>query len=448
MTASGESQSCGRLVTYFNKVAPLHQIADNYLLTVCTTAIRADRPEKVLRIISEFENKTQQTEAEAPTNPSLRHWEAAGGSHVPALANANWSPWWTATRVKKRHSAQTRRCRGCSGRTWSTSAPRSSTNGRKADLPPPLAPRGEYVNPTTLKRDALGNALGGLRLPDMDVPTGVNRGDNTAAPPPNPYNASAFCTLLGQYKPFSQETLSSQYGDYGEYVDKVKGDAEKRTAEGFLLPEDAQRIVESAEEFPGLRPTEPALIGSSPSTGTFQLSWRGAVPSHPQSVVANVVKTSPTFELQHRNAGGEWTTVASELSSPSYPFAAESEGTWSYRVRSKTVIPAYKIEPEQVVVTPWSNVLSNVVVDQTPPNPPTASADRAPDYAGGGGWYKDTVTVSFADNGDPLLARRQPGKRREPVVATRPADVQHRRLTRSERHGGRQRRQRLGAREP
>ena len=90
MVASGESQSCGRLVTYFNKVAPLQEIVNSYLLTVCTTAVRADRPEKVLRIITEFENKIQQTEAEAPTNPSLRHWEAAGGSHVPFDAAAYW----------------------------------------------------------------------------------------------------------------------------------------------------------------------------------------------------------------------------------------------------------------------------------------------------------------------------------------------------------------------
>ena len=31
------------------------------------------------------------------------------------------------------------------------------------------------------------------------------------------------------------------------------------------------------------------------------------------------------------------------------------------------------------------------------------SADRAPDFAGGGGWYQDSATVSFADNGDALL---------------------------------------------
>jgi hypothetical protein len=45
-----------------------------------------------------------------------------------------------------------------------------------------------------------------------------------------------------------------------------------------------------------------------------------------------------------------------------------------------------------------------VKVDKTAPNTPSAAADRAPDYAGGGGWYKDSVTVSFTANGDPLLS--------------------------------------------
>jgi lysophospholipase L1-like esterase len=45
-----------------------------------------------------------------------------------------------------------------------------------------------------------------------------------------------------------------------------------------------------------------------------------------------------------------------------------------------------------------------VKVDKTAPNAPSATPDRAPDYAGGGGWYANTVTVSFSDNGDPLLS--------------------------------------------
>jgi hypothetical protein len=422
VTASGESQSCGRLVTYYNKVAPLQQIADDYLLTVCTTEVRADRPEKVLRVITEYENKTQQNEAEAPTNPALRHWEAAGASHVPFLAVANWT-----VPVDRDTGVQTAICTNppLSRVSWPylvNVGIKDLNEWQEGGSPPPLAPRGEYENPTTLKRDSLGNAKGGIRLPEMDVPTGVNRGDNSAAPPPNSGNASAFCTLLGQYKPFSEETLQSLYKDYGDYVDKVKADTEKLAGEGFLLPEDGLRLIERAEEFPRLRPTVPVLSGgSSPNNGSFQLSWRGPVPSHPQAEVPSLVKTKPTFEVQHRpSAGGEWTTVATGLESPSYSPTEEQEGTWNYRVRSRTVVPKFKAEPEEVVVTPYSEEIGNIVVDRTGPNAPTATPDRAPDYAGGGGWYKDTVTVSFSDNGDPLLADGSPGSGTNPATLSGP----------------------------
>lgn len=39
--------------------------------------------------------------------------------------------------------------------------------------------------------------------------------------------------------------------------------------------------------------------------------------------------------------------------------------------------------------------------DGTAPAAPTLSADRAPEYAGGGGWYRNSVTVTTTANGDP-----------------------------------------------
>jgi Alpha/beta hydrolase domain len=363
VTASGESQSCGRLVTYYNKVAPLQEIADDYLLTVCTSAIRADRPEKVLRIISEFENKEQQTEAEAPANPALRHWEAAGGSHVPFMAAANWQ-----VPVERDTGPDIADCAHkpvLSRVQWPyliDAGTKELNEWQEGGSPPPLAPRGEYESPKKLKRNSLGIALGGIRLPDMDVPTGVNLAENSAAPESSKYPDSAFCILLGQYAPFSEETLDGLYSDYGEYVDKVKADVESLEAQGFVLTEAAQRMVDSAEEFPRLRPTVPALSGSSPNTGSFQLSWRGAVPSHERALVPRFVETDPTFELQARNGEGEWTTVASGLSEQGYSFAHEEPGDWSYRVRSTTVIPAFALEPEETITTPWSEALTGVEV--------------------------------------------------------------------------------------
>jgi hypothetical protein len=140
-------------------------------------------------------------------------------------------------------------------------------------------------------------------------------------------------------------------------------------------------------------PTAPALTsGSSPNAdGVFSLGWE---PSQ--------AATAPSYTLEHKNAGGGWSTVASGLAKPEYAFTGaspEGEGTWTYRVtESNEGSPS---EP--------SPASEPVKVDQTAPNAPSANADRAPDYAGGGGWYANSVTVSFSDNGDPLLSDESAG---------------------------------------
>jgi hypothetical protein len=355
VTASGASQSCSKLATYYNKVAPLQEVADDYLLTDCTNAIRPERPAKVLRVISEFEGKDEQPAAEF-SNPNLRYWEIAGGSHVPYIVQADWGPL-----IEREEGPADSDC---------TSTPILSTvdwpysvdaglgeliGWEQGGSEPPAAPEDEYVNPTTPKRNSLGIALGGLRLPEVETPVVRDLAENSAHAAPNPYPFSAFCVLLGQHQNFSEETLNGLYRNYAEYVEKVEANVQKLVVEGFLLPEGAARIVAAAEEFPRLAPTTPGASGA-------RLSWRGPVPSHPESVVPKFVETHPTFEVQHRAAGGEWTTVASGLSEPKYSLAHEEAGTWSYRVRSTTVVPAQHLEPEEVLVSPYSEASSEVKV--------------------------------------------------------------------------------------
>jgi hypothetical protein len=64
---------------------------------------------------------------------------------------------------------------------------------------------------------------------------------------------------------------------------------------------------------------------------------------------------------------------------------------------------ARSVLSEETIVSPWSQPSAEVKVDRSAPNAPNATPDRAPDYAGGSGWDKDSVTVSFTENGDPLL---------------------------------------------
>jgi hypothetical protein len=163
--------------------------------------------------------------------------------------------------------------------------------------------------------------------------------------------------------------------------------------EWITLPWTASQVSADAispQQALSTEPGAPTLsAGTTPNAnGLFTLSWTGPDPASYGIV----------YTLQHRSATGEWTNVATGLETRSYQFtgAGESEGTWEYRVQGEASGLA--------LTTEWSPASAPVVVDQTAPNAPSANADRAPDYAGGGGWYANSVTVSFTDNGDPALA--------------------------------------------
>ncbi|HEX5936316.1 MAG TPA: PxKF domain-containing protein [Actinomycetota bacterium] len=129
--------------------------------------------------------------------------------------------------------------------------------------------------------------------------------------------------------------------------------------------------------------------GTNPNnSGEFTLSWTASTDAESNPI---------TYTLEHEDADDAgYSVVASGLTSPSYTFAgpsAEAEGTWVYRVRAS----------DGSLSSGYSGASLPVVVDMGAPNAPTAAADRDPEYAGDGGWFEDTVTVSFTGNGDPDL---------------------------------------------
>jgi len=389
--ASGESQSCGRLVSQYNKVEPIHEIIDAYLLTVCSTALRSDRPEKVIRVITETENRSQQTESDTDT---LRHWEVAGGSHIPLLARRNWTG-----PVERDRGAQAVDCvkPPLSKVQWpfvQNAAIDGLIRWSRDGEEPAIAPRGEYSSPSSLIRDDLGIAQGAIRLPEMTVPTGVNTGTNSAAPGAS--GLSVFCSLLGSYEQFDEQTLSGLYADYGDFVDRSSVAADDVVSQGFVLPEDGERLKADARAFPALRPTAPALEGQAPNTGSFGLAWRGT--EAPAS----------TFEVQRQSgaANAGWEAAGTTTGSTAFEASDSPEGTYTFRVRSSTVIPETNIEPEYTVVTPWSEASVPVKVDRSGPEAPAISTDRIPDADG---WFRDSVKVSFEGRPDVALKDGTPG---------------------------------------
>jgi lysophospholipase L1-like esterase len=145
-------------------------------------------------------------------------------------------------------------------------------------------------------------------------------------------------------------------------------------------------------------PGVPALSsGTSPNTGVFSVAWTQSADP--------LLYGSLQYTLQHRNASGEWADVSSTITTPSYAFNTESEGTWRYRVMAH----------EGANETAFSSASEPVKVDQTAPAAPTLTADRSADYVGAGGWYKDSVQVSTSDNGDAALADGSTGSGVDPA---------------------------------
>jgi hypothetical protein len=92
------------------------------------------------------------------------------------------------------------------------------------------------------QRDADGNPLGGVRLPDVEVPLGANGVQNEPQ--------SFTCSLVGAYRPFPASVVAERYKDQDDYVNRVRVAARATESEGFLLPADAAIIVNAAAAAP------------------------------------------------------------------------------------------------------------------------------------------------------------------------------------------------------
>jgi hypothetical protein len=111
------------------------------------------------------------------------------------------------------------------------------------------------------KRDADGDAIGGVRLPDMQAPLGVNARQN----PP----LSFLCGLAAAYVAFprtqadadaahdTHRPILERYKTRNEYVNLIRNAARDLERQGFLLPDDAAIIIQSAAENPLWRGSAP-----------------------------------------------------------------------------------------------------------------------------------------------------------------------------------------------
>jgi hypothetical protein len=101
--------------------------------------------------------------------------------------------------------------------------------------PAPYQPRVEVADgrPPQIRRDELGNAIGGIRLPELVVPTAEHRGMSFG---------TGRAPLFGASRPFSPERLTEMYPTRKDFVERWRRAVDALVDSGALLGEDAPEM--------------------------------------------------------------------------------------------------------------------------------------------------------------------------------------------------------------
>jgi hypothetical protein len=265
LLAAGESQSAFRLVTYIDAVEPLARVYDGFLVHSRSSggAPLSEAPQPAIAVPSPalirddlrvpvltFETETDLTflgyvSARQADNPHFRLWEVAGTSHadtytvVTGPGDLGTSPTigdlvLTPAPVPGIISCGALINSGPQHFVLSAALvalDRWVRTGR----PPRPAPRLDVAlgPPPTIVRDANGNARGGIRTPQVDVPIAAFSGLQTG---------SILCMLFGTTSPFDPATLARLYPSHRAFVAAYRRALGRSVRHGWILPPDARLL--------------------------------------------------------------------------------------------------------------------------------------------------------------------------------------------------------------
>jgi len=260
LIADGESQSAGRMVTYANAIQPLDRLFRGFLIhsrgafgiTIsqppqatppmpAVARIRTDIATPVLTVESQTDILVAglgYLPATQPDSRWFRLWEMPGTSHVDAtelslsatevLRDIPFYPQGTCRRMPNEGQE----------RYVMDAALAQLNRWARSGIPAPRAARIDIRNGAYVT-DGFGNALGGVRTPAVDAPTGTLTGTGNIG-------TSPLCFLLGTTTPLSAAQLARFYPLHSDYAAAVARSAARAVRQGLLLPADALQIDQDA----------------------------------------------------------------------------------------------------------------------------------------------------------------------------------------------------------
>jgi hypothetical protein len=255
--AVGESQSAFMLTTYYNGVQPLTLAFDGFFVHSrggggaplgmpgkgidLVSAISApdvklrtdlDAPVFVLETETDMLFILDYFPARQPNSASVHSWEVAGTAHadehllgpiadqVGCDVPLNAGPQHFVAKAALHHLD-----------AWV----------RSGEAPPAaeVLEIDSAATPIGYVLDANGNALGGVRTPQVDVPVDILSGA--------PAGSSIACMLFGSTTPLSDARLAELYDSPAAYMDAYTAAADAAIAGGFVLEADREALLDDAD---------------------------------------------------------------------------------------------------------------------------------------------------------------------------------------------------------
>jgi hypothetical protein len=316
LIGTGDSQSAFRIVTYVDAIQPVTHAFDGFLAVgraavgaplgnglIATSPIpaliRTDNTAPFIQVNTEGDivelgaGLSRQAD-----NNYLRTWELPGAAHI----DSHEASYELATIARDQPGVPVPMCQFGTPITG-TGTPLDGIN-QVNNMPlfevedaalvalhkwltqgaqPPHSPRIStmlfFFVFDVVQRDSYGNALGGIRLPDIQVPTESYSPINFSQLDPGSLNisppalislvedtlntlfvtgsiddpvlrSSGLCLLSGFFTPLSDSTLSRLYPTHASYVSKFTAAADAAVAAGFLTPADRDAAVAAAQAAP------------------------------------------------------------------------------------------------------------------------------------------------------------------------------------------------------
>jgi hypothetical protein len=260
----GASQSAGRLATYLNAVQPLTGALDGCILAIYfgrgaalqvgdavvninampsaapqtalmgSNLIRDDLDIPVFVVNSELEAISCYG-VRQPDTDTFRYWEAAGTCHVSQQVQTTREQLQERDRIVGRPMDPNVNAVPMS---LLYDAVFHHMHRWVADgIVPPVQPKIEFAG-NRPQRDENGLAIGGIRLPQVEVPLAANSAI--------PRGEGIFALLGGSCEPFPAEKVRALYGDEATFFSRFEAAAQRAVDAQVLRPRDVPTVLNEA----------------------------------------------------------------------------------------------------------------------------------------------------------------------------------------------------------